>query len=167
MIEYEYSIKATSITPFIDYCKSNGYKLVSVSNENRLVYENANNKNIISRLTISQKNGKDTVLFDFKNKSTGNNTFKIAEESLPLELTKDQINIAKSILNVLEFKEVADNLRTRYVYEKDSIKFEIDEYTRPQMNIIGIEGQKDIVDEVYNTLVKCEDISKYIIKVEQ
>ena len=41
----------------------------------------------------------------------------------------------------------------RYVYEKGGVKFEIDDYIRPQMKVVAIEGNKDEVDKVYNELL--------------
>ena len=154
MLEYEYSIKAKSVFPFIDYCEKNGYKLKDKLKENRMVFENKANRKIISRITITKKDGLSVCLFDFKNKKQIKKNFKEAEESLPLNLKgEEEIEIAKSILNVLEFEQSADNLRTRYIYVKDEVKFEIDEYSRPVMNIIGIEGEKQAVDNVYKDVV--------------
>ena len=164
MIEYEYSIKAESIEPFVEYCKKNGFKLISVANENRMVFENKSNRNLISRITITEMDGKKTILFDFKNKTTGDEAFKVAQESLPLKLQESEIEIAKSMLSVLEFEQTADNLRTRYVYQKEGVEFEIDEYTRPKMNVIGIEGEKEKVDKVYKDLRIIKEIEKVIIK---
>ena len=44
--------------------------------------------------------------------------------------------------------------RKRYVYEKDNVKFEFDEYIEPVMNVIAIEGLKENVDKVYKELEK-------------
>ena len=163
MIEYEYSIKATSIKPFVNYCEENGYALVSVADENRMVFQSLNNQNIISRITITENDGEKVCLFDFKNKGKGSDTFKVATESLALELKDEDVEVAKSMLEVLEFKQSADNLRTRYVYEKDGVKFEIDKYTRPEMNVIGIEGEKEKVDKIYKEIEESKEIKSYIL----
>ena len=42
--------------------------------------------------------------------------------------------------------------RKRYVFEKNSVKFEIDEYIEPVMNVVAIEGLQEEVDAVYNEL---------------
>ena len=164
MIEYEYSIKVERIKPFVDYCKNNGYVLVSVAKENRVVFQNLNNNNIISRITTTEKSGKTIILFDFKNKTVGDDKFKVSQESLAMSLKESEIAVAKSMLEVLGFKQSADNLRTRYVYEKDGVKFEIDEYIRPKMNVIGIEGEKEKVDEIYKFLNENERIKDFIVK---
>ena len=164
MIEYEYSIKATSVKPFIDYCENNGYKFVSKSEENRMVFENKANKNIIARITITKTEENEICVFDFKNKSVEDSTFKIAKESLPLQIRKEDIDIAKNMLKVIEFEQSADNLRTRYVYKSEDVKFEIDEYSRPQMNIVGIEGKKDKVDKIYTELKQNPKLNGFIIE---
>ena len=66
-------------------------------------------------------------------------------------------------LKVLEFKQSADNLRTRYVYEKDGVKFEIDKYVRPEMNVIGIEGEKEKVDKIYKEIKESKEIKEFIL----
>ena len=55
----------------------------------------------------------------------------------------------ESILKTLEFKLVADNIRTRYVYKKNEIKFEIDDYKIPKAQVVAIEGNKEEVDQLY------------------
>jgi len=164
MIEYEYSIRATSVKPFIEYCQNNGYKFVSKSKENRQVFENKENRKIISRITITDNGNGDVCLFDFKNNDKGNDTFKVAKESSVLQIKKEDIDTVKNMLNVIGFEQSADNLRTRYVYEKDGVKFEIDEYIRPEMNVIGIEGEKEMVDKIYLDIKENADFAKYIIK---
>ena len=47
MEEYEYSFKVDSIKPYIDYCEKNSYKK-SINVQNRIVYENIHNRNIIA-----------------------------------------------------------------------------------------------------------------------
>ena len=42
---------------------------------------------------------------------------------------------------------------------KDGVKFEIDDYKTPIMAVVGIEGERDKVDEIYNELKKF-DINK-------
>ena len=40
--------------------------------------------------------------------------------------------------------------RTRIVYKKDGVKFELDSYTSPEIIfVVGIEGNKEKVDFVY------------------
>lgn len=152
MIEYEYNFKVSDIKPIIEYCKENGYNFVSATWQNRKVFENKNNKNIISRITTTKINNTLETVWDFKNVDNKNKTLKISQESLPMSLDKQKIEIALSMLNTIGFELSADNIRTRYVYEKDNVVFEIDDYERPAMKIVAIEGPKDKVDQLYQQI---------------
>ena len=148
MEEYEYNFKVKSIEPFINFCKQNGYKEKQISTQNRVVYENKNKKTMLARITTDIKNNKKTTVLDFKNVDNKNRNFKISNESLPIKVTSKNKKAIMSILQTLEFEEVANNFRTRYVYEKNNVKFEIDDYTKPQMKIVAIEGDKNEVEKV-------------------
>ena len=156
MEEYEYSIKAESIKPYIDYCEKNKYKLKEKVRQNRKVYECRYSKDIIARLTTTYKDSNKETVFDCKNIGTRTASLKISKESMPLEITDDNIEKIESILSTFNFYESANNDRIRYVYEKDDVKFEIDDYTSPKMCVIGIEGQKNKVDKVYSILKDLE-----------
>ncbi len=148
MEEYEYNFKVQSIEPFINFCKQNGYKEKQISTQNRVVYENKNKKTMLARITTDIKNNKETTVLDFKNVDNKNINFKISNESLPIKVTSKNKKAIMSILQTLEFEEVANNFRTRYVYEKNNVEFEIDDYTRPQMKIVAIEGDRNEVEKV-------------------
>ena len=148
MEEYEYNFKVQSIEPFINFCKQNGYKEKQISTQNRVVYENKNKKTMLARITTDIKNNKKTTVLDFKNVDNKNINFKISNESLPIKVTSKNKKAIMSILQTLEFEEVANNFRTRYVYEKNNVEFEIDDYTRPQMKIVAIEGDRNEVEKV-------------------
>ena len=64
-------------------------------------------------------------------------------------ITDENKEIVKSILEVLDFYEAANNIRTRYEYVLGGVKFEIDDYIRPQAQVVAIEGEKELVDKVY------------------
>ena len=64
-----------------------------------------------------------------------------------------------SILETLNFVEAANNLRKRYIYQKGGVKFEIDEYIRPQMNVVAIEGEKEEVEIVYSEIKDQENFN--------
>ena len=148
MEEYEYNFKVKSIEPFINFCKQNGYKEKQISTQNRVVYENKNKKTMLARITTNIKNNKKTTVLDFKNVDNKNRNFKISNESLPIKVTSKNKKAIMSILQILEFEEVANNFRTRYVYEKNNVEFEIDDYTKPQMKIVAIEGDRNEVEKV-------------------
>ncbi len=150
MKEYERSFKVKSILPFLEYCRKNGYKEFDVVIQNRVVYENKNCEHIIARITTETIKGQEKTIFDCKNVNRKKQNLNISSESLPMELNSENLKIIKSVLDVLEFKIAADNLRTRYVFEKDGVKFEIDDYTRPEMKVVAIEGEQTAVEKVYN-----------------
>lgn len=147
MEEYEYSIKVKNIEPYIEYCENNNYTNKSITNENRIVYHNDNLKHVIARLTINEN---DTIL-DFKNINKEENDLKISNESLPM-IVNNNMDVIKSMLNVLGFYENANNERTRYIYEKDDVIFEIDNYIKPKMCVVAIEGNKNKVDMIYKEI---------------
>lgn len=152
MKEYEYSFKVESIQPIIKYCVNNGYEQKYVSKQNRIVYETKNNSHIIARLTTENVNNTTSTYFDFKNVDNKNENFKISNESIALKVTDENMEAIKSILNVLEFYEVANNFRTRYVYQKNGVIFEIDDYSKPKMKVVAIEGIDEEVEIVCNEL---------------
>lgn len=57
-----------------------------------------------------------------------------------------------SLIEILNLNRKIVLKRKRYVYEKENVKFEIDEYIEPLMNVIAIEGKKEEVDRVYKHL---------------
>ena len=152
MEEYEYSFKVSSIKPYIKYCEENNYKKVDVTSQNRIVYENAHNEHIIARITKEIKGGKETTKFDCKNVGESRDTLKISGESIPMEVIESNRKEIESILDVMDFKEAANLNRTRYIYEKDNVIFELDDYTTPEMYVVALEGEKDAVDRVYKEI---------------
>ena len=67
MKEYEKGIKVDDIQPYINYCEKNSYKKISVTEQNRKVFENRNDRKIISRITIEKHGEKEKIYLDFKN----------------------------------------------------------------------------------------------------
>lgn len=163
MVEYEYNFKVDDIGVVTKFCKENGFVLVSKTSENRVVFENKQNRKIISRLTTTFGESKKVTVWDFKNVGKNDNLLKVSKESEAMVLDESGIKIARSMLEVMDFEQSADTLRTRYVFEKGDVKFEIDDYTRPQMKVVAIEGEKSQVDKVYQMLVSDEQVSKHIL----
>lgn len=65
---------------------------------------------------------------------------------------------------MLEYKKDITLIRDRIVYEKDNVTFELDIYSSPEkMYVVAIEGKKDKVDNVYNSLT---DVIKKTTKSE-
>ena len=100
----------------------------------------------------------EDYLFDFKYKSYETETLKISKESLTLKIKKEDIENVKSILDVLGFEQTSNIVRTRFVFVKDEVKFEIDDYIKPKMLVVAIEGKRDKVDKVYNEVKNMFDI---------
>lgn len=148
MKEYEFNIKVKEIQSTINFCKDNGFEFVSKTKQNRVVFENKDNRSVISRITTTWQNDQKTIVWDFKNVNNKSKKLKESIESKELILTEKDVSIAKDMLKVANFELFADNLRTRYVYEKDNVKFEIDDYERPAMKVVAIEGDKQKVDEI-------------------
>lgn len=158
-LEYEHSFKVKDIQPFIQFCKSNNYK-EHVVIQNRIVYENKNNDKIIARLTTETINNKSKTVLDFKNINSKQRDLNISLESIPMLVTNKNKQSVLSILKTLEFFEAANNLRTRYIYTKNNVKFEIDDYTRPVMKVVAIEGLKEEVENVYAQIKNLVDKHK-------
>lgn len=152
MKESEYNFKVADIKPYIKYCEENGYKKLSITKQNRKVFENKNAKHIIARITTTIQEGNETIVLDFKNVGNKTDNFKISEESLPLTIKKDDVEIILSMLKVIDFYLSADNYRTRYEYVKEDIKFEIDDYTIPEMKIVAIEGEENKIQKILNDI---------------
>lgn len=163
MVEYEYNFKVDDISVVTKFCEKDGFVLVSKTSENRVVFENKQNRKIISRLTTTFGESEKVTVWDFKNVGKNDNLLKVSKESEAMVLDEAGIKIARSMLEVMDFEQSADNLRTRYVFEKGDVKFEIDDYTRPQMKVVAIEGEKSQVDKVYQMLVSDEQVSKHIL----
>ena len=154
MKEYEKGIKVDDIQPYIEYCEKNGYTKVAVTEQNRKVFENKNDRKIISRITTEKHGDQEKIYLDFKNFSTHTDSLQISQESKELEITRQQIPIILSMLNTLNFEQSADNFRTRYVYKKGSVKFEIDDYKVPSMKVVALEGKDDDVERVFDEITK-------------
>ena len=152
MEEYEYSFAVKDITPYIEFCDNNGYEKVSVLKQNRVVYENKNLGNIIARITTTMLEGEETVVFDCKSIAVGDGNLKVSEESKEIIVTNENRDVILSMLEALGFCIVANNTRTRYDYKKGSVKFEIDDYIDPNMKVVAIEGERELVNTVYSVV---------------
>lgn len=149
MQEYEYSFNVKSIDPYINYCNINGFKEKLIQQQNRIVYENKDNKNLIARITTICSDEKRKVVFDCKSVVQSKNNLKESNESVPLLVNSRNKKSILSMLEVMGFYVSANNTRIRYVYQKGNVVFEIDDYLEPQMKIVAIEGEKEKVDKIY------------------
>ena len=143
-MEYEYSFKVNDYSQYINYCVSNNYSNLGTYKQKRIIYRNK--KGLIGRITISN----DSLFLDFKEDNLFNNDLSIRKESLPIKI--DNISNCENILNFLGFNKDNTLIRERYIYSKDNVKFEIDNYFETNEFVISIEGIKNNVDKVYNDL---------------
>ena len=147
MIEYEYSFRVDSIDNIIDYCISNGYKLLESNYQERKLYTNSNR--VLARITKNVINSKESIVLDFKDENNSDFIYKESRESIPLKVGKN-IKSINSILEILDYKLSKVLERHRTVYAKDGIKFEIDSYTSPEIAfVVAIEGNKSLVESIY------------------
>ncbi len=62
------------------------------------------------------------------------------------------MDFVNAVFSMLKFDFYKELDRVRYEYVKNKVTFEIDEYTKPEMKVVGIEGAKEEVDKVYKVL---------------
>lgn len=148
-MEYEYSKKVDNLDKYIKYCIDNEYNLKEKINQTRIIYRK--NDNTIARITINKIDNNETKTLDFKEDKLSNEELIVRSESLPITFTKDE-NIL-SILDFLGYKKDNTLKRIRYVYEKDNVTFELDEYTYPEHTfVVSLEGNKNITDNIWNEI---------------
>ncbi len=151
--EYEYNFKVNSLDSVIKYLNDNGYIKTCILKQTRKVYENKNNPSMIARITTNIVDDKEEVLIDFKNVKNKENNLKISDESVPIQINDNEIDKYLSILDVLEFEFKIELIRTRYIYEKNNVKFEIDDYIYPKMCVVALEGNCTEVDAEYKRII--------------
>lgn len=144
--EYEYSSEVNDIKPFIEYCEKNGYKKECEYDQTRTLYKN--NDKLLARVTTYKIEGKKKVFFDLKDQNESSDILKVSKESGKIDVTNN-LEFVSSMIEMLKFDFHKELTRKRYIYTKNDVKFEIDNYTNPSMNVVGIEGNKESVDKVY------------------
>ena len=151
--EYEYSYKVTSIKKFIQYCESNNFIKISETTQTRTLYKN--NTYIMARITIEEDNLKHTITeyLDFKENNETNQELKIRKETDILNLNNENKAFAKTLIEFLNLKVDKELIRTRYTYQKENVKFEIDDYNNPKMKVLAIEGNSEEVNKVNQELM--------------
>ncbi len=139
-MEYEYCYKVKDLKEYLDYIQSK-YKFVERYKEKRVIYRNKNNT--IARIT--HKN--NDIYLDFKENKISNEDLIVRKETKAIKI--DSIKNCENILSFLNYKK--DNMMERYriIYEGEKIKFEIDEYIKPEKSyVVSFEGDKKICDKV-------------------
>ena len=155
-IEQEYSFKVTNINPFIKYCKDYDFKKIEKTEQVRTLYKKEDKTML--RLTV-KKNGRKVIKeMDFKQDIISDDVYIERKESLPIAYEDDEA--VNSIIDFLGYKKDIELVRTRYVYEKNKVKVEIDDYASPEkMLVVSVEGSN--AEKLYNTFK--DNYSKYFI----
>jgi len=150
-MEYEYSFKVEDIKPYINYCEENSFEKVKEFNQTRILYISDNK--ILARITTQEENGSIKTVLDFKDDNDSEEILKVSRETIPLVVTDENKEAVMSMLEIFGYKIKKELIRKRYVYKKDKVIFEIDDYTSPEvMHVIAIEGEKEQVDKIYNDI---------------
>ncbi len=142
-MEYEYSFNVKNINKYINYCKENNYEFIEENDQCRTIYRNINGT--MGRITIKNNT---SMFLDFKEDKLSKEILIERKETPCIEFF--DLDAIESILSFLEYKKDNTLERNRKVYVKNGVKFEIDSYTKPEVNyVIAIEGIKNEVDIVY------------------
>lgn len=148
--EYEYSFKVKDINEFIQYCINNEYQKKEEYFQTRILYKNGGP--VMARVTENIYNDRSEKILNFKDDNLNDNALKISRESKDLIVNDDNQEFVDSLIEILDLTNKKVLKRKRYVFEKNNVKFEIDEYIEPIMNVVAIEGLQEEVDEVYKEL---------------
>ena len=151
MNEYEYSFIVNDLTPYIEYCKKEGFEKIDETTQIRELF--TSNNGILARITTNESEGEKKTYLDFKTDDVSDKVLKISKETIPLEVTEENREAIYSMLEILEYNKTKHLNRKRQIYEKSEVKFEIDNYSSPEiMFVVGIEGEKNAVDEIYRII---------------
>ena len=150
-MEYEYSFKVDSLDEYKKYCEENGYVKRLEYDQVRELFTSDNK--ILARITTTKTENNIDIFLDFKDDDDSERIYKEARETIPLRVTDENRGTIDSILNILGYKKKKHLVRKRYIYKKGKVKFEMDDYTKPEiMHVVAIEGDKDEVTKVYNEI---------------
>lgn len=155
MVEYEYSKKVDSLDKYIKYCEANSFILSGKVNQIRTIYRK--DDSTMARITINKTNKTTTYELDFKEDKLSSGELIARKETLSL-MFEDMVAI-KSILDFLGYREDNTLIRNRYIYEKDGVKFELDEYIEPEKcNVVSLEGNKEKADAIWKKTCIAENL---------
>ncbi len=87
-------------------------------------------------------------ILNFKDDILSDNPSVVRREFNNLIITKENIGFIKSIISILDLKEITVLKCHRVTYKWNNIKFEIDDYTLPKISAVAIEGPKDQTDKI-------------------
>ena len=154
--EYEYSFKVKDITPFIDYCQQHQYQLIEDYRQIRTLYKN--NGTVMARITKNFYPNQTIEILNFKDDHLTEQVLKVNRETADLIITEENRPFVNSLIEILDLNHPKILERHRLVYQKNQVKFEIDDYTTPTIKVVAIEGLKEEVDAVYQELECFSDL---------
>ncbi len=151
-LEREYCFKVNNLEKSLEFCKTNGFVLISETEQIRTIYRKPDKT--MARITTEKTNNGVRYLLDFKEDKLTNSSLNIREESKALVF--NDLEAVYSILNFLQYSKDNTLNRKRWTFEKDNIVCEIDLYDAQSNNIVvSIEGDNhEGVDKFYNSFVK-------------
>ncbi|HOZ55386.1 MAG TPA: hypothetical protein PK993_05065 [Clostridia bacterium] len=150
MIEYEYSFKVSDIEPFIMFCENKNYEKEESITQTRVLFKNENG--VLARITTNERNNQIKQYLNFKEENDSEKVLKESKETSMLEVNSENKDFIKSMLEILNFHKSKELKRIRHIFKKKKIKFEIDYYIQPEMQVVAIEGEKNEVDTVYKEI---------------
>lgn len=156
--EYEYSFKVKDIKEFVQYCTINKYEKKEEYLQTRILYKNGGP--IMARITENIYNDRSEKVLNFKDDNLNDITLKISRETKDLIVNDENQEFVNSLIEILDLTNKKVLKRKRYVFEKNKVKFEIDEYMEPIMNVVAIEGLQEEVDVVYKELEEIINCNK-------
>lgn len=130
-----------------------GYTKEKENLQTRVLYKNS--AHILARITTQENNDSVVTSINFKDENESDDVLKASRETTSLKVTEDNKEFIMSMLDMLGFNEFKTLKRKRYVYSKNNVKFEIDEYSEPEkMYVVAVEGEKEEVDNIYEEVNK-------------
>ena len=146
MIEYEYSFKVKDEKPFEDFCRRKKYKKIQEVFQTRILYKSYTK--ILSRVTINEKENETEVFFDLKEENEPKDHLKKSQGITNIKVTEENKGFVNSILRMYKYSKGEELKRKRSIYEKNNVRFKIDNYLYPKMKVVVIEGDIIGVDKV-------------------
>lgn len=86
-------------------------------------------------------------MLNFKEDNLNDEALKISKDLIVNDENQEFVNSLIELLGLTNKKVLK-----RHIFEKNNVKFEIDEYVEPFMNVVAIERLQEEVDEVYKDL---------------
>lgn len=158
--EYEYSFQVKDVNEFIQYCIDHNYEKVESYHQIRTLFKNGGK--IMARITKNTYDNQTVELLNFKDDNLNDETLTVRRETDELMITDDNRNFVTSLIDILDLNTKKVLERNRVVYQKNHVKFEIDDYISPAMKVVAIEGEKEKVDSVYQELQDIIEANKII-----